>query len=88
MMFLSHKVEAIKCPYITKRIIPINNQYNVKNFCSWVNALEYYEQLGFQFDVSKEQNQFKEYLLNYLGKYSGEKDIEQVKLLLKERKYI
>ena len=80
--FLNENGQLIKTPYITGKIIPVNIGYISHEFRGWKNATEYFQSMDIRYDLSKEQNDFKEELI----KSSQDKSI--VKSLLKERKYI
>ena len=80
--------DIIKSPYHTGRIFSINLAHIFETYSSWKDASEYFQSIGINCDLSNEQNEFKKDILIATG-YNNptEKDREQVKKLLKERKY-
>ena len=85
--FINAKGELVKSPYITGKVIPVNNSYIRFKLHGWENSTDYFEQKGIRFDMSKEQMEFKKEFKSYIVN-SQKKDKEKAKSLLKERKYI
>lgn len=86
--FLQTSVDLIKTPYITGKIIAVNDRQLFREYKGRWNSSEYFKQFGLDADFSEKQKDFKNDLLSYAGLYNKEKDSDKIKSLLKERKYI
>lgn len=86
--FLQLSGKLIKSPYLTGNIISVNLEELMYKYSKWSEVAEYFKLLGWRFDVSKEQKEFKSELLRYSGYNSlGNKEPDEVRRLLKERHY-
>lgn len=86
--FLLLSGDLIKSPYLTGNIISVNLEELMYKYGKWSEVAEYFKSLGWRFDVSKEQKEFKSELLSYSGYNSLEnKKPDEVRRLLKERHY-
>ncbi len=77
--FLNDFRKLIPCHFITGKVLLANNY-----LLTHTNG----EYLGINLDYSKEQREFKKEIINNLYNNPESKDIENVRRLLKERKYL
>ena len=89
IILLPPKGEIIKTKYLTGKSLLIDLEPIIEKYRNWENASEYFNSLGVRYDVSKEQESFKQELI-YASGYnsSGNKDQEKVLSLLKSRNYL
>lgn len=93
---LASSRELIESPFITGVCLQINQEYYYERFMVFNDPekiKDYFSRRNIRCDFSQEQKSFKEDLLYYAGlNYTGingkEKEPEEIKKLLKERKYI
>lgn len=84
--FSNQQCELISSPFITGRIIPLSMVFLSDKLGNFNEISEYYQKLGIRYEFSKEHQNFKKELLNTIRYDSSDK--ENIKRLLKEKKYI
>ena len=88
IILLPPKGELIKTSYLTGKTLLIDLETTIEKYHNWENASEYFNSLGVRYDVSKEQEHFKQELIEASGINGRKKDKEKVLSLLKNRNYL
>ena len=88
---LSDNRILVESPFITGTCLQINQRYYNERFMVFESPekiKDYFSRRNICCDFSKEQQSFKDELLYYAGLNDNQKNPEEIKRLLKERKYI